>query len=53
MTEKELRKLFENSPSISITGSIKGMYLKGFWKKTDIIVKYKGYYYNLSLGVEK
>ena len=53
MTEKELLKLFENSPSISAGGSLRGMYLLGYWKKTDIIVKYKGYYYNLSLGVEK
>lgn len=53
MTQKELKELFEKSPNIADSGSVKGMIELGYWKKDDIIVKYNGYYYNLSMGVKR
>jgi hypothetical protein len=35
-------------PNIDITGSVTGMKKLGYWAKDDVIVKSKGYYYNIS-----
>lgn len=37
--------------NIDVTGSIKGMKSKGFWGKHDLIVKERGFYYNMSMVV--
>lgn len=46
-------EMFNHHPSIDITGSIKGMIKLGYWKKGDVIIKYKGYYINLSIWLGK
>ena len=39
----------DHHPSIHVSGSIRGMKKRGFWRKTDIIVRCGSYYYNLSI----
>ena len=53
LTKEQLNEeLFNHHPSIDKTGSVRGMIKCGYWKKDDVIIKYKGYYINLSIWVE-
>ena len=49
-TKEEWQAFLDAYPSISTSGSLVGMYISGYWSKTDVIIRYNGYYYNLSKG---
>lgn len=36
-------------PNIDQSGSVEGMKNLGYWHKTDLIIKARGFYYNMSL----